>query len=80
MTTIFAQRLLIGWVDCSISNKILITAFGDPNRDASNKSMDWPRLDELIINYRDQVQDKLKHDRAKQKTIKEMHWHSFNIS
>lgn len=79
MTTIFAQRLLIGWVDCSISNKVLITAFGDPNRDASNKSIDWPRLDELIIRYRDQVQDKLKHDRAKQKKIKEIHWHSLNI-
>lgn len=27
ITTILVQRLLIGWVDCSISNKILITVF-----------------------------------------------------
>ena len=48
MTPTLAMRICKGWVGRSVSNKELIKIFGSENRDASEKSADWPRLDELI--------------------------------
>ena len=48
MTPTLAMRICKGWVGRSVSNRELIKIFGSENRDASEKSADWPRLDELI--------------------------------
>lgn len=48
MTPTLAMRICKGWVGRSVSNRELIKIFGSENRDASEKSKDWPRLDELI--------------------------------
>lgn len=79
MTIVFAQKLLKGWADCSISNKTLIKAFGDPDRDASSKSLNWSELEELINTYRDYVLNKLHRDKEKQKAIKDLLWAKLNV-
>ena len=78
MTIVLAMRMLQGWAGCSISNRTLIEAFGNRNRNASNKSTDWNQVEYLIEKYRESVLIKLHQDRAKQKLIKETLWKNIN--
>lgn len=48
MTTTLAQRILQGIFGSSISNGILLVAFAQKGRTASDKSEDWERLEAII--------------------------------
>ena len=74
MTIVFAQRLLEAWVGCSISNKTLIQAFGQRNRDAHSKSESWGQLNSLVDQYQEKVKNSLERDKKRRLSIKENHW------
>lgn len=78
MTVILAQRLLEGWVSCSISNKVLIQAFGQHSRTAKDKSKDWEHLATLIERYQAQIRRMLLQDKLKMARIKQVEWARLN--
>lgn len=74
MTPTLAMRVLQGWVGRSISNRALIDVFGVEHRDASQKSVDWPRLDDLIAIDKEDVQREYAKCSAQCKEAKERVW------
>lgn len=74
MTPTLAMRVLQGWVGRSISNRVLIDVFGNEGRDASNKSRDWHRLDELIEADKEAVVAEYEQCAAECKKAKERAW------
>ncbi|ENV52045.1 hypothetical protein L292_3159 [Acinetobacter junii CIP 107470 = MTCC 11364] len=78
MTSTLAQRLLEGWLGHSISNKLLIKAFGQTGRTAEDKTKDLDQLDELIGLYKNYAFDILQRDKRKMKLIKETLWNELN--
>lgn len=63
LTPTLASHLISGTFGRSVSNRALISAFGKSKRDASDKSADFERLDELIAILKprvDEVMEKAK--------------------
>jgi len=74
MTSTLAKRVLQGWIGKSISNRSLIEAFGLSHRDASQKSADWSRLNELVDMDKESVSREYARCSAQCKEIKERVW------
>lgn len=79
MTPTFGSRVLEGWVGRSVSNRMLIDVFGKEDRDASQKSADWHRLDELIELDKKVVVKGYDKCAAKCKDAKERMWNKIQI-
>ena len=74
MTSTLAKRVLQGWIGKSISNRALIEAFGLSHRDASQKSADWSRLNELVDIDKESVSREYARCSAQCKEVKERVW------
>jgi hypothetical protein len=76
MTVVLAHRLLQGWVGRSVSNRILIRAFGHTGRTAAPKSEDWPQVQALVATNGGHVQRALIREKGRMIAAREAAWSS----
>lgn len=74
MTTVLAHRLLQGWTGRSISNRVLLRAFGQEDRTAASKSEDWIRVEALIMQYSGFVKVALAREKHRVRQVKDLAW------
>lgn len=74
MTATLGHRMLQGLFDCSISNKTLISAFGEHGRTAADKSEDWEKIGTIVKNKREWALKKLHQNRTRLRKNKETAW------
>ncbi|HDS1721454.1 hypothetical protein NPS53_08095 [Pseudomonas putida] len=74
MTAVLAHRLLQGWTGRSISNRVLIRAFGHPDRTAATKSEDWIRVPALIEKYGAFARKALVREKLRVRVMKDSAW------
>lgn len=74
MTAVLAHRLLQGWTGRSISNRVLLRAFGHGDRTAATKSEDWPQVTALVDRYGELVRRALVREKMRVKHAREAAW------
>lgn len=74
MTTVLAHRLLRGWTGRSVSNRVLLRAFGQHDRTAATKSDDWPKVSQLVDDYGELVRRALIRERQRVQRVKDAAW------
>lgn len=74
MTGVLAHRLLQGWVGRSISNRVLLRAFGQNGRTAASKSDDWQQLPALIEAHQVVVRQALVRERNRMQVARDTAW------
>lgn len=74
MTAVLAHRLLLGWTGRSVSNRVLLHAFGQHDRTAAEKSADWPLLDRIVDEYGESVRRGLIREKERVRRVKDLAW------
>jgi hypothetical protein len=74
MTAVLAQRLLQGFVGRSVSNRVLIRAFGQGGRTAADKSSDWDQMPVIVESYRSMVVHGLLREKDRMRVARDAAW------
>lgn len=74
MTATLGQRICEGIFGSSVSNGVLIHAFSNRGRTASDKSADWSQVERIVKDNKTYYQGKLEQARARIVANKDLSW------
>lgn len=74
MTATLGQRILQGIFGSSVSNGVLLQAFANHGRTASEKSADWSKVEEIVKDNKTYYLNKMQQSKARVVANKDLSW------